>query len=117
MTAVAGLMSWFGISVTYIRFYAGLKAQGFDRTALPFSSRLQPFLGWYGVFSTIFICFVRASPASSPSPSLTFTIVQRMERVPQGRLGDGYVCNQLHSVGTLPHHVLCVTDLAADVVH
>lgn len=59
MTSVAGLMSWFGICVTYVRFYAGLKAQGFDRTTLPFHSRFQPYLGWYGVFSTIIICFVR----------------------------------------------------------
>ncbi|ELU37892.1 amino acid permease [Rhizoctonia solani AG-1 IA] len=48
MTAVAGLMTWFGITVTYIRFYAGMKAQGIDRSTLPFSSNLQPFAfsGW-----------------------------------------------------------------------
>ncbi|GJE90155.1 amino acid permease [Phanerochaete sordida] len=57
MTSVAGLMSWFGISVTYVRFYAGMKAQGIDRRTLPFYTRLQPFAGWYGVFSTIIVCF------------------------------------------------------------
>ena len=62
MTSVAGLMSWFGICVTYVRFYAGLKAQGIDRKKLPYYSRLQPFAGWYGVFSTIIICFVRSLP-------------------------------------------------------
>ncbi|KAI0769430.1 amino acid permease [Trametes elegans] len=46
-TAVAGMASWFGIGVTYIRFHRGLKAQGIDRRTLPFYSRLQPFAGWY----------------------------------------------------------------------
>ncbi|EKM54879.1 uncharacterized protein PHACADRAFT_259046 [Phanerochaete carnosa HHB-10118-sp] len=57
MTSVAGLMSWFGICVVYVRFYAGLKAQGFDRKTLPYYSNLQPYAGWYGVFSTVLICF------------------------------------------------------------
>jgi yeast amino acid transporter len=68
MTSVAGLMSWFGISVTYVRFYAGLKAQGFDRTKLPYYTRLQPYAGWYGVCSTIIICFVRLALCSSFCP-------------------------------------------------
>lgn len=59
MTSVAGLMNWFGISVTYLRFYAGMKAQGFDRSALPYVAPLQPYLAWYGVVSTIVVCVVR----------------------------------------------------------
>jgi len=35
MTSIAGLMTWFGISITYIRFYAGIKAQGISRRELP----------------------------------------------------------------------------------
>ena len=58
MTAIAGLMTWFGIAVTYIRFHAGLKAQGIDRNTLPFKSPLQPFLAYYVVVSTLVICFV-----------------------------------------------------------
>ena len=58
MTAVAGLMTWFGIAVTYIRFYAGAKAQGLDRSTLPYSSRLQPFAAWYAAISCLFICIV-----------------------------------------------------------
>jgi len=57
MTSVAGLITWFGICVTYLRFYAGMKAQGIDRTTLPFTSRFQPFAAWYGLFWTIIICF------------------------------------------------------------
>ncbi|KAF8203089.1 amino acid permease [Pholiota molesta] len=55
MTAIAGLMTWFGISFTYIRFYKGMKAQGFDRKTLPFSSRLQPFAAYYAASSCIII--------------------------------------------------------------
>ncbi|KDN39184.1 hypothetical protein RSAG8_08955, partial [Rhizoctonia solani AG-8 WAC10335] len=57
MTAVAGLMTWFGICFTYIRFYAGMKVQGFDRTKLPFASKLQPFAAWYGMIFCLLICF------------------------------------------------------------
>ncbi|KZO96982.1 amino acid permease [Calocera viscosa TUFC12733] len=57
MTAVAGLMTWFGIAVTYLRFHAGLKAQGIDRRTLPYRGFLQPFLGWYVAISTVTICF------------------------------------------------------------
>ncbi|KAH9082039.1 amino acid permease/ SLC12A domain-containing protein [Lactarius deliciosus] len=56
MTSVAGLLTWFGISYTYTRFYAGLKAQGIDRKGLPFSSRLQPFAAWYSTVSCLVIC-------------------------------------------------------------
>ncbi|KZT60249.1 putative general amino acid permease [Calocera cornea HHB12733] len=57
MTAVAGLMTWFGIAVTYIRFHAGLKAQGIDRRTLPYRGLFQPYLGWYVAVSTLVICF------------------------------------------------------------
>lgn len=56
MTSVAGLLTWFGISFTYIRFHAGMKAQGIDRKTLPFSSRLQPYAAWYAAISCLFIC-------------------------------------------------------------
>ena len=59
MTAVAGLMTWFGIAVTYIRFYAGVKAQGLDRSKFPYYSKLQPYAAWYAASSCLFICFVR----------------------------------------------------------
>jgi len=56
MTAVAGLLTWFGICVTYLRFYYGMKAQGYDRTKLPFSSPLQPFAAWYAMVFCFVIC-------------------------------------------------------------
>jgi len=57
MTSIAGLMTWFGIAVTYVRFYAGMKAQGYDRSKLPFTSILQPYAAWYVIVSTLVICF------------------------------------------------------------
>jgi amino acid transporter len=60
MTAIAGLMTWFGIAFTYLRFYAGMKAQGIDRKTLPFTSPLQPFAAWYAAIGCLVICFVRA---------------------------------------------------------
>jgi amino acid transporter len=56
MTAVAGLMTWFGICFTYTRFYAGLKAQGFNRDDLPYKSPLQPYAAWYALVWTLLIC-------------------------------------------------------------
>lgn len=55
LTAIAGLMTWFGISFTYIRFYKGMKAQGYDRKTLPFSSSLQPYAAYYAAFSCVLI--------------------------------------------------------------
>ncbi|KZT06916.1 amino acid permease [Laetiporus sulphureus 93-53] len=56
MTSIAGLMTWFGICVTYIRFYRGFRLQGFDRATLPYASRLQPFAAWYGAAACLIIC-------------------------------------------------------------
>ncbi|KAF8552156.1 amino acid permease [Imleria badia] len=57
-STTAGLVTWFGIGVTYLRFYEGLKAQGIDRKTLPFAPRVQPFAAWWCVcgsgFSLVF---------------------------------------------------------------
>jgi len=58
MTAIAGLMSWFGICVTYIQFYKGMKAQGMDRKKLPYVARFQPYTAYYGAFISLFICIM-----------------------------------------------------------
>ena len=64
MTSVAGLISWFGICVTFLRFYAGMKAQGMDRKKLPYYSIFQPYAAWYGAIACIVINFV--SPPFQP---------------------------------------------------
>ncbi|KAG6845970.1 hypothetical protein H0H87_011018 [Tephrocybe sp. NHM501043] len=57
MTAVAGLLTWFGICVTYLRFFKGLKVQGYDRRRMPFASKLQPYAALYALTSCILICY------------------------------------------------------------
>ncbi|KAJ7117306.1 amino acid permease [Mycena crocata] len=54
-----GRKIWFreGICVTYIRFYEGMKAQGYARKHLPFASALQPYAAWYGMVFCLLICF------------------------------------------------------------
>ncbi|KAF8078426.1 amino acid permease [Lyophyllum atratum] len=56
MTSIAGLLTWFGICLTYIRFYNGLKVQGYDRSKLPFASKLQPYAAWYAMIFCVLIC-------------------------------------------------------------
>ncbi|KIK41815.1 hypothetical protein CY34DRAFT_59698, partial [Suillus luteus UH-Slu-Lm8-n1] len=56
MSSVAGLMSWFGISVTYLRFYKGLQVQGIDRKTLPYYTNLQPYAAWWGAISSFTVC-------------------------------------------------------------
>lgn len=70
MTSVAGLMTWFGISVTYIRFYAGLKAQGINRKKLPFYSVLQPYAAWYVLVATLLINIVSVCNFNHSQPPL-----------------------------------------------
>ena len=95
MTAITGLTTWFGICYTYIRFYAGMKAQGIDRKTLPFSSCLQPYAAWYGAIICLVICFVRVSVVihsqliidqkTNHHPS----IVYRLVGLPPWKLGHG----------------------------
>ncbi|KAJ7873272.1 amino acid permease/ SLC12A domain-containing protein [Mycena olivaceomarginata] len=63
---VFGLMTWSGICLTYLRFYAGMKAQGYDRKLLPFASPLQPFAAWYAMFFCVIICLLGFTDANHP---------------------------------------------------
>ena len=58
VTSIAGLMTWFGICVTYVRFYKGFQVQGFDRKSLPYAHVLQPYAAWYAIVMCLLICFV-----------------------------------------------------------
>lgn len=53
MGATTGLLAWFCIGVTYIRFHQGLQAQGYDRKRLPYASRLQPYASWWVIASSL----------------------------------------------------------------
>ncbi|KAI8069715.1 amino acid transporter [Gongronella butleri] len=57
MTSICGLITWLFIAITYLRFHAGMKAQGIDRSTLPFRSPLQPFLSYYVIVTLSIILF------------------------------------------------------------
>ncbi|CVK96167.1 probable general amino acid permease [Fusarium mangiferae] len=46
ITTVAGLIGWVVIQVTYLRFFASLKKQGYSREELPYKSPFQPYVAW-----------------------------------------------------------------------
>ena len=68
VTSIAGLMTWFGICVTYVRFHKGFKVQGFDRATLPYAHSFQPYAAWYAIVACLVICFV-SSPSSKARSS------------------------------------------------
>ncbi|GAA5831271.1 hypothetical protein JCM11251_007815 [Rhodosporidiobolus azoricus] len=57
MTAVCGLIVWGQLAYTYIRFYYGMKAQGIDRSTLPYVAPLQPWLSYYALLMIFIILF------------------------------------------------------------
>ncbi|KAG8861497.1 hypothetical protein FRB96_002946 [Tulasnella sp. 330] len=58
LTTVGGFFTWMAINLTYLRFYAGLKRQGIDRTKFIYFSSLQPYLSIWGVFWTSFCILI-----------------------------------------------------------
>lgn len=50
LSTVGGFFAWLTINVTYLRFYAGMKAQGIDRKKIIYFSNFQPYLAWWGTF-------------------------------------------------------------------
>lgn len=60
MTSVCGLLTWMGISWTYLRFYKGMQLQGIDRNTLCYKAPLQPYLSWY--------CFIFCGLIRESSP-------------------------------------------------
>ncbi|KAJ4158372.1 uncharacterized protein LMH87_008901 [Akanthomyces muscarius] len=55
ITSVAGFITWSLINVCHIRFMKALKAQGIDRSTLPYVAPLQPYLSWFGLFFNVLI--------------------------------------------------------------
>lgn len=59
LTAAAGLITWWGICLIYIRFNAGMKAQGMSRDDLPYKATLNKgcFAAWYAIIMISIILF------------------------------------------------------------
>lgn len=103
-------MTWFGICLTYIRFYKGFKLQGFDRTTLPYYNRLQPFAAWYAMIMSFLICFVSTTiespvPALGPMAHWMGHLVLWLGCLPQGQLEHGVIRHELHSIRAVPDSV------------
>ncbi|RSH90207.1 hypothetical protein EHS25_001541 [Saitozyma podzolica] len=50
LTSLAGFITWTVISLTYLRFKAGVEAQGIDRRQFHFASFWQPFPAYWTIF-------------------------------------------------------------------
>ncbi|CAH0055637.1 unnamed protein product [Clonostachys solani] len=55
LVSIGALITWTTISVTYLRFYYGCKAQGIDRNELPWKSPFQPYAIWASLFFLVLI--------------------------------------------------------------
>ncbi|CCF52039.1 hypothetical protein NDA11_000726 [Ustilago hordei] len=49
LSAVAGLFAWGTSCVAYLRFRKACVLQGYDRNALPYRARLQPYASWFSI--------------------------------------------------------------------
>ncbi|KAI0781866.1 general amino acid permease 1 [Abortiporus biennis] len=58
LSTVGGFFGWLGMNITYLFFYRGFKAQGFDRKKLAYYSVFQPYLAYWGIFWTIIFILV-----------------------------------------------------------
>jgi amino acid transporter len=74
LTAGAGLLTWMGICILYIRFSKGMKEQGIDRQTLPYKSFLNKgaFAAWYALIFIILILIFFAWNVSRPDRSRTY---------------------------------------------
>ncbi|SJX66314.1 probable general amino acid permease [Sporisorium reilianum f. sp. reilianum] len=55
MTSIAGMVTWFCIGVMYLRFHKAMAVQGMSRDVLPYQAWLQPFCGWWTVYTTFIV--------------------------------------------------------------
>lgn len=59
LTSGCGLITWWSIAFTYVRFYKGMKVQGIDRKTLPYWSYINKgaFGAWYSLVLITIILF------------------------------------------------------------
>lgn len=50
LSAITGIITWWTILLSYLRFYYGLKKQGLTREGFPYRAPFQPWLSFYGFF-------------------------------------------------------------------
>jgi amino acid transporter len=61
LVTVFGTLNWINILLSYVAFRRGMKAQGIDRSEMPFHGPLQPYGAWFALCLTIIITFFNGS--------------------------------------------------------
>ncbi|ROV86872.1 hypothetical protein VMCG_10801 [Cytospora schulzeri] len=51
LCSVTTMVNWINICIVYLRFYYGCKAQGIDRSELPWKAPFQPYAAWIALIS------------------------------------------------------------------
>lgn len=62
LVTVSQLINFCVICTTYIRFYEGLKAQGIDRSRLPYRGWYQPYVAYVGLICPFIMMFLAGYP-------------------------------------------------------
>lgn len=57
LSAVAGLFAWGTCCYAYLRFRKAYSLQGYDRAALPYRARLQPYASWFSIIMCAIVIF------------------------------------------------------------
>lgn len=65
-------LAWISIFGSHIGFMRGMKAQGIPRSTLVYSSPLQPYLTYYGLFMTLVISIFKGFDSFMPFNPVTF---------------------------------------------
>jgi amino acid transporter len=65
LAAISSLINYLGICITYLRFYAGIKAQGISRDSLPFKGFGQPFTAWFALVFLVAVIITNGFPTWS----------------------------------------------------
>lgn len=58
LVTASQLMNFAVVCASYLCFYRALKAQGIDRSTLPYKAWLMPYAAWYGLVGTFIMVFV-----------------------------------------------------------
>ncbi|AQZ14093.1 LYP1 (YNL268W) [Zygosaccharomyces parabailii] len=66
ISTLAGLIAWFFICLSHIRFMSALKYRGISRDDLPFKAKLMPWGAYYAAFFVLIIIFIQGFQAFSP---------------------------------------------------
>jgi len=75
LSAVSTLLVWGSISITYLRFYAGLKYNSIARSSLPFRGPCQPYLAWFSLCFCSIVAFFNGFDAFFPGKFSAKTFV------------------------------------------